>query len=185
MGSERNYLKNSKRLKTGHRQAESSLRHVLADRRVGTMQTNSLTEPGSHEAACQPSNVKMISCVFVCPMSLHTLSLVPERGKETQRQESGEIGALRSGAERKQPEEETREEGSHKQVIWPSKLLGVGCTVSTKTPGGHGEKGNEITWFPLFKNRKAHQFFDGSSALYHMAWDAEEALRWGWDTWGG
>lgn len=35
-----------------------------------------------------------------------------------------------------------------------TKLLRVGCTFNTKTPGGNGEKGNEVTWFPLIKNRK-------------------------------
>jgi hypothetical protein len=39
-------------------------------------------------------------------VSLHTLSLVPGRGKETQRQESVEIEALKSQAEKNQSEED-------------------------------------------------------------------------------
>lgn len=61
-----------------------------------------------------------------------------------------------------------------------TQLLGVGSALNTKTPGGHREKGNEVTWFSLFKNRKTHQFFDGS--LSHMARDAQEALRRGFPT---
>lgn len=56
-------------------------------------------------------------------MFLHTLSLVPERGKETQRQESGEREALTSGAEKSRSEDiSTREERdlSHEQVIGSS-----------------------------------------------------------------
>lgn len=37
-----------------------------------------------------------------------------------------------------------------------TQLLGVGSSLSMKTPGGHREKGNEVTWFSLFKNRKTH-----------------------------
>lgn len=58
------------------------------------------------KTACQPSNVRMTSCVSACPVSLHTLSLVPGRGKETQRQESVEIEALKSQAEKNQSEED-------------------------------------------------------------------------------